>query len=59
MSSIREVFRAVVEIVPRHINRSSGNINAGGLPLQRELGGDNARGIDSEVHGVAEEYLDA
>ncbi len=60
LSSIREVFRAVVDIVCLHINRSNGNANAGGMPLQWELRGNNARGINAEARGVVEElYHDA
>jgi len=51
--SIRDVSRVVIDIVCLHINRSTGKINAGGLPLQWELAGDDARGMDAEAHGAA------
>jgi hypothetical protein len=58
--NIRIVFQVVVDIVCLHINRSMVILTLGGLavlPLEWEVGVDDARGMNAEAHGAAANLL--
>ena len=52
------MFRAAVDVVSLHVNRSTAMSTLGGLPLQWELGGDSAREMNAEANGAVAEYHD-